>query len=100
MGRWPIEMRSLKPRSIVSRARAASERSRSPIYPSGSGDPMSMPDSLQLLDASDLSARRISSGAAAAPRRQDELASYGMPTRAGGPNMGPDDGVKASLRQP
>src|SRR5687768_4904445 len=90
------------PRSIVSRTFVSSDTSRSPMSPRRSGEPMSMPDSLHVLDASDFSARRISSGAAAAPRRYEELASYGMPMSAGGPSIfeGEDDGAVTRVGQP
>src|SRR5437870_6651018 len=59
------------------------ETSTSPASSITPGTPRSCPSSVQVFDDADSSARRIRGGAAAGPRRYDELPSYGIPRIVG-----------------
>src|SRR5262245_53385634 len=77
--------------SILARASPLGGKSRSPASSSVSAHTVLMSRSAQGPVAGEVSACRITRGASAAPRRYDELASYGMPMSVG--RNGRDSGL-------
>src|SRR5262245_53270977 len=83
MGTRPLPRMPPIPDSISDRACAGLDSVRSPTSKSAPSTPMSRMFSVHELPAGDRSADRIIGGALAGPRRNDELTSYGRPTRHG-----------------